>query len=106
RWWQAGGRSNMHERLKDRGARATIRREMEAPNPTWENRYQSAGTWQNIQIASINGRSGGASPTKKYEGMRIAEAANQAGKDPFDFVFDLLAESGEVSCVYFIIDDA
>jgi N-acyl-D-aspartate/D-glutamate deacylase len=37
--------------------------------------------------------------------MRIAEAAKQAGKDPFDFVFDLIAESGGVSCVYFIIDE-
>ena len=105
-WVQAGGWSNMNERLKDRAARATIRKEMEAPNPTWENRFQSAGTWQNIQIASINGRAGAASPNKKYEGMRIAEAARQAGKDPFDFVFDLIAESGGVSCVYFIIDEA
>jgi len=105
-WVQAGGRSNMNERLKDRDARAKIRKEMEAPNPTWENRYQSAGTWQNIQLASIAGREGAVSPNKKYEGMRIAEAARQAGKDPFDFVFDLLAESGGVSCVYFIIDEA
>ena len=104
-WVQAGGHSNMVERLKDREARAAIRKEMEAPGPTWENRYQSAGTWQNIQIASINGRAGAPAPNKQYEGLRIAEAARQAGKDPFDFVFDLIAESGSVSCVYFIIDE-
>ena len=47
------------------------------------------------------------SPNRKYEGMRVAEAAKQAGKDPFDFVFDLLIEErGSVGCVYFIIDEA
>src|SRR5437016_6228185 len=64
-WVQAGGRSSMLERLKDRSERAKIRQEMEAPKPAWENRYQSAGTWHNIQIASV-GRA--ASPAKKYEG--------------------------------------
>jgi N-acyl-D-aspartate/D-glutamate deacylase len=39
--------------------------------------------------------------------MRVLEAAKQAGKDPFDFVFDLLIEErASVSCVYFIIDEA
>ena len=51
---------------------------------------------QNVQLAAI-GRTRGAtddavSPNRKYEGMRVAEAAKQAGKDPFDFVFDLLIE--------------
>ena len=105
-WVQAGGRASMNERLKDRDARARIRKEMEAPNPSWENRYQSAGTWQNIQIASIAGRPGAASRNSQYEGMRIGDAAAKAGKDPFDFVFDLIAESAGVSCVFFIIDEA
>jgi N-acyl-D-amino-acid deacylase len=44
---------------------------------------------------------------RQYEGMRVDEAAKKAGKDPFDFVFDLLAaERGGVGCVYFIIDEA
>ena len=104
-WVQEGGRSTMLERLNDREMRAKIRKEMEDPKPTWENRYHSAGTWHNIQLAAISGRSGAASPNKKYEGLRIDDAAKQAGKDPFDFVFDLIAESGGVSCVYFIIDE-
>ena len=38
--------------------------------------------------------------------MRIAEAPKKAGKDPFDFVFDLLVETrGSVSCVYFIMSE-
>jgi N-acyl-D-aspartate/D-glutamate deacylase len=104
-WVQAGGQTNMVERLKDRAMRAKIRKEIEDPNPTWENRYQSAGTWHNIQLAAIRGRDDRPSPNKRYEGMRVDDAAKQAGKDPFDFVFDLVAESGGVSCVYFIIDE-
>jgi N-acyl-D-aspartate/D-glutamate deacylase len=38
--------------------------------------------------------------------MRIADAARKAGKDPFDFVFDLLIEArGSVGCVYFIMSE-
>ena len=49
------------------------------------------------RVASANTS---ADPNRQYEGMRIAEAAKKAGKDPFDFVSDLLVETrGSVSCV-------
>jgi N-acyl-D-aspartate/D-glutamate deacylase len=110
-WAQDGGTDKLTARLKDPRERARIRKEMENTNPTWESRYQSAGTWQNVQLAAIGRTRGGTndavSPNRKYEGMRVAEAAKQAGKDPFDFVFDLLVEErASVSCVYFIIDEA
>lgn len=110
-WAQDGGNSKLIERLKDPKTRAQIRKDMEDPNPTWENRYQSAGTWQNVQLASIGRtrgeRTSSESPNRKYEGMRVAEAAKLAKKDPFDFVFDLLIdERASVGCVYFIIDEA
>ena len=110
-WAQDGGTAKLVERLKNKQERARIRKEMENTNPTWESRYQSAGTWQNVQLAAIGRTRGGTndpvSPNRKYEGMRVAEAAKQAGKDPFDFVFDLLIEErGSVGCVYFIIDEA
>jgi len=109
-WAQDGGTDKLLARLKDPKERARIRKEMENTTPAWESRYQSAGTWQNVQLAAI-GRSGGAataatSPNRKYEGLRVAEAAKQAGKDPFDFVFDLLIEErASIGCVYFIIDE-
>ncbi len=109
-WAQDGGADRLVARLKDPAMRARIRKEMEDTNPTWESRYLSAGTWQNVQLAAI-GRTRGAatqgeSPNRKYEGLRVAEAANVAKKDPFDFVFDLLIdEHGSVGCVYFIIDE-
>jgi N-acyl-D-amino-acid deacylase len=110
-WALDGGTERLIARLKDRSERARIRKEMENTEPAWESRYQSAGTWQNVQLAAIGRTRGGASdpvsPNRKYEGMRVAEAAKQAGKDPFEFVFDLLIEErGSVGCVYFIIDEA
>ena len=110
-WAQDGGTDKLIARLKDQRERARIRKEMENTNPSWESRYQSAGTWQNVQLAAIGRTRGGTSdpvsPNRKYEGMRVAEAAKQAGKDPFDFVFDLLIEErASVACVYFIIDEA
>ncbi|HEX8031723.1 MAG TPA: D-aminoacylase [Vicinamibacterales bacterium] len=110
-WAQDGGTDKLMARLKDKQERARIRKEMENTNPSWESRYQSAGTWQNVQLAAIGRTRGGTndpvSPNRKYEGMRVAEAARQAGKDPFDFVFDLLIEErGSIGCVYFIIDEA
>ncbi|MCC7125903.1 MAG: D-aminoacylase [Acidobacteria bacterium] len=106
-WAEEGGSDALVARLKDPATRRRIRRDMEDPNPTWENRYQSAGTWQNVQLAAIGrNRTGDPSPNRKYEGMRIAEAAKQAGKEPFDFVFDLLIEErGSVQCIYFIMSE-
>ena len=49
----------MIARLKDPKQRARIRRDMENTNPTWESRYQSAGTWQNVQLAAIGRTRGG-----------------------------------------------
>lgn len=110
-WAQDGGTDKLIARLKNPKERARIRAAMEDTNPDWESRYQSAGTWQNVQLAAIGRTRGsataGESANRKYEGMRVAEAAQQAKKDPFDFVFDLLIEErGSVGCVYFIIDEA
>jgi N-acyl-D-amino-acid deacylase len=104
-WAHEGGGEKLAERLKDPATRAKIRKEMDDPHPAWENRLLSAGTWHNVQLASIPARPG-AEAYKQYEGMRIDEAAKAAGKDPYDFVFELLiAERGNVGCVWFIIDE-
>ncbi len=105
-WAHEGGGAKLAERLKDPATRARIRKEMDDPNPTWENRLISAGTWHNVQLASIGSRTEAPSAYKKYEGMRVDDAAKAAGKDPYDFVFELLiAHRGSVGCVWFIIDE-
>ena len=113
-WAHEGGGAKLAERLKDPATRARIRKEMDDPHPTWENRLISAGTWHNVQIASVPNRSIDPRTTqslesgyKRYEGRRVDDAAKEAGKDPYDFVFDMLiANAGNISCVWFIIDEA
>jgi N-acyl-D-amino-acid deacylase len=113
-WAHEGGGTKLAERLQDPATRARIRREMDDPHPTWENRLISAGTWHNVQIASVPrgsidspGSQSLASGYKRYEGRRVDDAAKEAGKDPYDFVFDMLiANAGSISCVWFIIDEA
>jgi N-acyl-D-aspartate/D-glutamate deacylase len=109
-WVMDGGADQLVKRLSDRATRARVRRDMEDPNAEWDNRYQSAGTWANVQLASIGRRRGlpssGDNPFAKYEGMRVADAAKLARRDPFDFVFDLLRDTrGNVGCVYFIMSE-
>jgi N-acyl-D-amino-acid deacylase len=100
-WAHEGGGAKLAERLKDPATRARIRAEMDDPHPAWENRLISAGTWHNVQLASIR-----QAAYRKYEGMRVDDAARAAGKDPYDFVFEILiAHNGGVGCVWFIIDE-
>ena len=100
-WAHQGGGAKLAERLKDPATRARIRAEMDDPHPAWENRLISAGTWHNVQLASIR-----QAAYRKYEGMRVDDAAKAAGKDPYDFVFEILiAHNGGVGCVWFIIDE-
>jgi N-acyl-D-aspartate/D-glutamate deacylase len=55
----------------------------------------------------VPARTGIESGYKRYEGRRIDDAAKEAGKDPYDFVFDMLiANAGSISCVWFIIDES
>ena len=111
-WVMDGGVDKLVERLErpgDAGPHSSAT--WKTPIATWDNRYQSAGTWANVQLPRSGGRARPASrrsenANAKYEGMRVADAAKAAGKDPFDFVFDLLRDTrGSVGCVYFIMSE-
>ena len=106
-WAHEGGNAKLVARLKDPATRDRIRKDMDDPNPTWENRLISAGTWHNVQIASLPARTGLETGYKRFEGWRVDDAAKEMGKDPYDFVFEMLiANGGSVSCVWFIIDES
>jgi len=106
-WAHEGGNAKLVARLKDPVTRERIRKEMDDPNPTWENRLLSAGTWHNVQIASLPARTGTDTGYKRFEGWRVDDAAKEMGRDPYDFVFEMLiANGGSVSCVWFIIDES
>lgn len=83
-WSQEGGIERMLERLQDTAVRQRIVREFATGIPGWENFQQAAG-WEGIFISSCPGR-------PELEGRCLVELADNAGKSPADFVFDLLIE--------------
>ncbi|RZT94577.1 dihydroorotase [Advenella incenata] len=90
-WVLDGGRDAMMERLASNECRARIRHDWTHGIPGWENRIAALG-WQNITISYLKH-----AERQVYVGLTVLEAAQQAGQEVCDFVFDLmLAEQGEV----------
>ena len=91
-------RSTLPPRVHDGGMAAMLKRledsrEREAIKAGWADTID----WRNIIVSTVMSRA-----NKAIEGLSIAQAAASAGADPGDFTMDLLlAESGEVSMVYF-----
>ena len=54
--------------------RARVRRDMEDPNAAWDNRYQSAGTWANVQLASIGRTRGVADRPTRSPNAQVSRA--------------------------------
>lgn len=90
-WVLDGGRDALMARLASEECRARIRHEWAHGIPGWENRIAALG-WQNISISYLKH-----SDRQSLIGLTVAEAAQRAGQDVCEFVFDLmLAEQGEV----------
>ena len=83
----AGGPEATLLRLRDPDQRMALRRAMADPGPSdWDNFWKWSGP-EGIVIADIpSGRH------PEWVGKTLADAAKLAGKDPFETVFDLLAE--------------
>ncbi len=78
-WTHVGGPAALLERLSDPSRRDRIYREMDAAHPDWAE----------VRMASIN-----SDKSRHFEGWSVAEAANEAGKRPAQYVCDLLIETG------------
>jgi len=95
-WAREGGPQKFAEILRDPAMRRKIKDDKDFR--TW---VMEHGGWDGIVLGRAR-----KPENKKYEGMRIDDAAKAAGKDPYDFVFEILiANRGSVSCVWFIIDE-
>ncbi|MGD0886667.1 MAG: D-aminoacylase [Thermodesulfovibrionales bacterium] len=79
-WTYAGGAKEELRRLKDIQVRARIRSEVLAQHPMRE-------YWGSVSIASLNRESG-----KWMEGKTLSSIANVVGKEPVDFLLDILIE--------------
>jgi N-acyl-D-amino-acid deacylase len=94
----ADGPAAVRSKLKDSNFRAEIVREVKEGNrPGWENLIHGAG-FDGIMIS--------VSKHSDFVGKSIAEIARLEGKDPFNVIFDLVAEElREVIAILFMMGD-
>ena len=86
-WVHDGGIPSMVERLRTPTSRFEVKNQMLAGIDGWWNPYQAAEGWTRIIITSVVSEK-----NQQFEGLTVSDAAARVGKDPFDFVFDLLVE--------------
>lgn len=85
-WVRDGGRTAELSRLRDPGARARIREELQDRDTAWENTVAEDG-WDRIVLSGLR-----KDDNKPYEGRSVESVAAELGKDPTEFVLDLLLD--------------
>jgi len=97
-WAHEGGEEKLKERCKDPKTRAKLREFIEKRDD-WENFVKQAG-WDGIIIAY--------SPSHpEFEGKSIVEIAKLMQKDPYDVVFDIIAEDGlKAMMIIFVMNES
>ena len=99
-WAHAGGTDSLLARLADPATRARLRAELTAGGTDW-NIGASAGGPQGVLIAGV-----GVDSLRRYEGMRLSEAAEARGQEVVDALFDLLlADRAGTSAIYFSMSE-
>jgi dihydroorotase/N-acyl-D-amino-acid deacylase len=100
-WAQEGGIEALTARLQDPRQRERILGQMADGLPGWENSYHNAG-FEGISISSLE------SPARAaLVGQTVAQAAQGAGRDPFELVCDLIAEEkGAVNIIIASMNEA
>lgn len=91
---QRGGLAALSENLRRPEFRAHLRERMQT-GADFENIVRLVG-WENVHVTTL---AGGTHP--EYIGKSIAELAERAGRDAYDFAFDLLADE---RCMVTMID--
>jgi dihydroorotase/N-acyl-D-amino-acid deacylase len=86
-WAHDGGDAKLIERLQDPALRARIRKELDAPNPQWENEWQEISGPESILVSVVQNPK-----LVPWQGKTIAEIARLWNKDAIDTIFDLLIE--------------
>lgn len=99
-WVTADGREKLAERLRDEAVRQAIREEIKQEVQSGQHPL-CAAPWETVRIALVE------SPDNvSLEGKSIAEIAAEQHRDPYDVVFDLLAdEKGAVKTLLFCISE-
>lgn len=88
-WALEGRREDQVSRLRDSAVRQRLRLEL------------AERRWDQIMIAEVTREE-----NRRYEGMRVDQAATLAGKEPIEFACDLLAEEeARVDAIFFTMSE-
>ena len=100
-WAHEGGTDSLKARLANPAIRARLKKEITTGSPGWWNIIEAAGGWDGVVL--VNARN---PANKKYENKSIAQIAKEAGKDPADVAFDLVAQGqGRVMAIYHMMGE-
>jgi N-acyl-D-amino-acid deacylase len=93
KWAIEGGKAEQIARLADPAVRGRIRQEIgQGPN---------ARDWSQVMISEVT-----QDKNRRYQGLRVDAAARLAGKEPLEFVLDLLhEEKTQVDAIYFTMSE-
>ncbi len=100
-WALEGGTEKMLSRLKDDAVRQKLKMEITTDAKEWENIYLGSGGPSGVLIGSVVNRD-----LESLQGKRLAQIAEEQGKDPLDALFDLiLADHGQTGAIYFMMSE-
>ena len=99
-WVQEGGYDAWAERIRDPEIRARVVEEMRTPTDEWENLLLSSGPEGALLVGFRN------EDLRRYQGMTLAEVAEERGTSPEETAIDLVIEDGtRVQVVYFLMSE-
>jgi N-acyl-D-amino-acid deacylase len=100
-WALEGGTEKMLSRLRDRGMRERLKKEITTDSKEWENIYLGSGGPGGILIGAVVNRD-----LEPMQGKRLSEIAAEQKKDPLEALFDfILADHGQTGAIYFMMSE-
>jgi N-acyl-D-aspartate/D-glutamate deacylase len=101
-WAHEGGGDSLKARLARADVRTRLKGELTTGSPGWWNIVEAAGGWEGVVL--VNARN---PANAKHENKTIAHIAREAGRDPADVAWDLVAEGqGRVMAIYHMMGEA
>ena len=97
-WAMEGGVDRLVARVSDPETRAKIIADIKKENPTYENFFQYAGSWDRVLINECS--------VKAYEGKTVLQIARENQADPYEMALDIIKNSeNNVMMIVFTMDE-
>ena len=88
-WVFDGGMDSVRARLLNPQIHERLKQELVSGSPGWWNIIEAAGGWDGVVLVNAQN-----AENARFEGMSIAEVAQEWGKDPADAAWDLVLAGG------------